>query len=450
MLVIRYFVFIVLFALGSLSSSHAFDLKKLEGELGNALKGLEQNLNKVAPKEAQPETAKKPAETKTKKVESVTASGGSQISASDIAKLNAELDYLSEKRILMHDLHSTLINIPDTYLKFQDKKLRFEGREIKSNGTNCGKEIQTLTLQSDGNGTIVWSSERCASWRFERSGIWRSEKHFIALAYTSQAANGATEIFVENYGMSFRNDRIRAKRHDNLGGKRQSFSKPNLFLKEYLDLKTGVSLPIGGNAIDGFMYQEALITNAEKKTALFGVKVLDNPSNYKISNKRKGKEVRPIAGNTLTEILEAKYGAKVEFNFYDVVPPIKNKSFYDYKIRTVSVNGIEVVSNINARANCPMKGIKGCEDFFNAIDEALFKKYGFVSNEDADFLDDKKNIYTVRLSSMGTVDGEFTTGAGYLNVDGLWMSLGIKWSEESLLAKFGIDPSSKKSVDTNF
>ena len=35
-------------------------------------------------------------------------------------------------------------------------------------------------------------------------------------------------------------------------------------------------------------------------------------------------------------------------------------------------------------------------------------------------------------------------------VDGLWMSLGIKWSEESLLAKFGIDPSSKKSVDTNF
>ena len=70
--------------------------------------------------------------------------------------------------------------------------------------------------------------------------------------------------------------------------------------------------------------------------------------------------------------------------------------------------------------------------------------------KDADFLDDKKNIYTVRLSSMGTVDGEFTTGAGYLNVDGLWMSLGIKWSEESLLAKFGIDPSSKKSVDTNF
>ena len=397
MLVIRYFLFVVLFALGFLSS----------------------------------------------------ASGGSQITASDIAKLNAELDFLSEKRILMHDVHSTLINIPENYLKFQNKRLRFEGQEIKSNGKNCGKSFQTLTLQSDGNGTIVWSSERCASWRFERSGIWRSEKHFIALAW-SQAANGATKIFVENYKMSFRDDRIRAKRHDNVGGKRQSFSMDDLVFKEYLDLKTGVSLPIGGNAIDGFMYQEALITNAEKKTSLFGVKVLDNPSNYKISNKRKGKEVRPIAGNTLTEILEAKYGAKLEFNFYDVVPPIKNKSFYDYKIRTVSVNGIEVVSSINARANCPMKGIKGCEDFFSAIDEALFKKYGFVSNEDADFLDDKKNIYTVRLSSVLTVDGEFTTGAGYLNVDGLWMSLGIKWSEESLLAKFGIDPSSKKSVGTNF
>jgi hypothetical protein len=58
MLVIRYFVLIVLFVLGSLSSSHAFDLKKLEGELGNALKEIEQNLNEVAPKEAQPETVK--------------------------------------------------------------------------------------------------------------------------------------------------------------------------------------------------------------------------------------------------------------------------------------------------------------------------------------------------------------------------------------------------------
>lgn len=449
MLVIRYFVVIALFVLGSLSSSHAFDLKKLEGELGNALKELEQNLNKIAPKDVQPETAKKPAETKTKKVESVTASGGSQLTTADIAKLNAELDFLSEKRILMHDLHSTLINIPENYLKFQDKKLKFQGREIKSNGKNCGKSFQTLTLQPEGNGKIVWSSERCASWRFEYNGIWRSEKHFIAFAYSWQDTNGYNGISVENYRMSFRDDRIRAKRHDNAGGERQSFSKPDLVFKEYVDLKTGVSLPIGGNAIDGVMYQEALITNAEKKTALFGVKVLDNPSNYKISNKRKSKEVRPIAGNTLTEILEAKYGAKLEFNFYDVAPPIKNKSFYDYKIRTVSVNGIEIVSDINARANCPLKGLGGCQEFSSAIDDALYKKYGF-DDKAFDVLDENGSILTVKLNQMYTVDGEFTTGAGYLNADGLWMSLGVQWSEESLLAKFGIDPSSKKSVDTNF
>lgn len=446
MLVIRYFVFIVLFALGSLSSSHAFDLKKLEGELGNALKELEQNLNKVAPKEAQPETAKKPAETKTKKVESVTASGGSQLTTADIAKLNAELDFLSEKRILMHDLHSTLINIPENYLKFQDKKLKFEGKAVKRNGKNCGKLTITLTLQSDGYGNYVQSSQQCPYVRLERSGIWRSEKHFIAFAYR----NGGRGMIVQNYGMDFRNSRIRTKRHNNDGvNQRQSFSTSSLELKEYLDLKTGASLPIGGNAIDGFMYQEALITNAEKKTALFGVKVLDKPSNYKISNKRKGKEVRPIAGNTLTEILEAKYGAKLEFNFYDVAPPIKNKSFYDYKIRTVSVNGIEIVSDINARANCPLKGLGGCQEFSSAIDDALYKKYGF-DDKAFDVLDENGSILTVKLNQMYTVDGEFTTGAGYLNADGLWMSLGVQWSEESLLAKFGIDPSSKKSVDTNF
>ena len=30
------------------------------------------------------------------------------------------------------------------------------------------------------------------------------------------------------------------------------------------------------------------------------------------------------------------------------------------------------------------------------------------------------------------------------------MSLGINWSEESLMSKFEIDPESKKKLDTNF
>jgi hypothetical protein len=115
------------------------------------------------------------------------------------------------------------------------------------------------------------------------------------------------------------------------------------------------------------------------------------------------------------------------------------------------VNGIEVVSNINARAKCPLKGLEGCLEFSSTINDALNNKYGFVVDKAFDVLDENGSILTVQLNQMYTVDGEFTTtGAGYLNADGLWMSLGVQWSEESLLAKFGIDPSSKKSVDTNF
>jgi hypothetical protein len=36
------------------------------------------------------------------------------------------------------------------------------------------------------------------------------------------------------------------------------------------------------------------------------------------------------------------------------------------------------------------------------------------------------------------------------DADGLWMSLGINWSEESLMKKFEIDSDSKKTLDTNF
>ena len=128
-----------------------------------------------------------------------------------------------------------------------------------------------------------------------------------------------------------------------------------------------------------------------------------------------------------------------------------NKSFSEYKIRTASVNGVEVVSNVNARAKCPGKGINGCKEFVNAVSTALEEEYGLVADEPADFQDDNGDIYTVRLSSVLTVDGEFSSGYDLIeNANGLFLSLGIEWSEKSLLNKFGIDPSSKKGVDKNF
>ena len=121
-----YFVFIVLFALGSLSSSHAFDLKKLEGELGNALKELEQNLNKVAPKDAQPETVKKTSETK--KVVSATAVN--QVLSSDTqTEFQAEIKFLIEtQNVLLNEIRGSenMDYLPHEYSNFENKEISYK------------------------------------------------------------------------------------------------------------------------------------------------------------------------------------------------------------------------------------------------------------------------------------------------------------------------------------
>ena len=446
MLVIRYFVFIALFVLGSLSSSHAFDLKKLEGELGNALKELEQNLNKVAPKDVQSETVKKPSEIKTKKVESVTAS---DLKKSERDDLNAELKFLTKNRNNFSKSHVNLSHIPSEYLNFKNKRISLTGiKDVFFKGKNCGKSQIDFTLKTDGTGVKKVTIEGCDFLR-EFSGVWVSKQDKVAFAYMRNTREGMG-IFVETLTIDFERAQVFNYLNLNIDGERRDQSYDGGDLTTYLDLDSGQALPTGAQ-LQQINHDRSIQENTKSKTALFGIKVLDNPSNYKIKNKRRSKEVRPIAGNTLTELLEAKYGAKLEFNFYDVVPPIKNKSFYDYKIRTVSVNGIEVVSNINARAKCPLKGLEGCQNFSDAIAKALYKKYGFVVDKDIEILDEKRNVLIVKLKQLFTVDEEFPVGGqDFLSVDGLWMSLGIKWSEESLLAKFGIDPSSKKSVDTNF
>jgi hypothetical protein len=396
MLVIRYFVFIVLFALGSLSSSHAFDLKKSERD-----------------------------------------------------DLNAELKFLTKNKNNFSKSHVNLSHIPSEYLNFKNKRVSLTGiKDIFFKGKNCGKSQIDFTLKTDGTGVKKVTIEGCDFLR-EFSGVWVSKQDKVAFAYMRNTREGMG-IFVETLTIDFQRAQVFNYLNLNIDGERRDQSYDGGDLTTYVDLDSGQALPTGAQ-LQQINHDRSIQENTKSKTALFGIKVLDNPSNYKIKNKRRSKEVRPIAGNTLTELLEAKYGAKLEFSFYDVVPPIKNKSFYDYKIRTVSVNGIEVVSNINARAKCPLKGLEGCLEFSSTINDALNNKYGFVVDKAFDVLDENGSILTVQLNQMYTVDGEFTTtGAGYLNADGLWMSLGVQWSEESLLAKFGIDPSSKKSVDTNF
>ena len=388
-----------------------------------------------------------------KEVKNETKSNERQSTLIDIDKLNLELDFLSNERILMNDPHTTLTGIPDSYLNFNNKELVFEGKEFKQNGKNCGKIFVTLNLKSDKTGSITWTSESCTSYFHERKGVWSSDKHFIAFAYLNVLNDGTTGIFVNNYKMNFRDlnyPSIDVKRHDNIQGERETYELQPVVLKNYIDLINNKALPLGRDGIDNYKYQESLFVNFENKTRLFGVKLMDDPNNYEISNKRLGEEF-VMWGNSFAEIFEADYGQKLEFNFYDTEPPIKNNAFFDYKIRTTSLNGKEIISSINARADCPLKGFEGCTQFSDEISNALYEKYGFVSGKDFDIIDENGNIYTLSLSMLYTEEGEIiVSGYDYMDADGLWMSLGINWSEESLMSKFEIDPDSKKKVDTNF
>ena len=396
MFVIRYCVFIVLFALGSLSQSQAFDLKKSERD-----------------------------------------------------NLDAELKFLTEKQNYFWKNHGNLGRISSGYLNFKNKSILLIGKkDFTFKGKNCGKLQTEFTLKIDGTGVKKIISESCSLMK-EYPGVWVSKQDKVAFAYMRNIPNGMS-IFVETLTIDFERANVSNYINYNVNGERSEQPFDGWHLTSYLDLDSGKALPIG-TQLQQINIDRSIEENTKSKTALFGVKVLDNPSNYKIANKRKSKQVRPIEGNTLTEILEAKYGAKLEFNFYDVVPPINNKSFYDYKIRTALLNGIEVVSDINARARCPLKGIEGCQNFSDAISKALHDKYGFVVNEDIEIFDEKGSVLIVNLKKLFTIDEEFPVGgSNLLNVDGLWMSLGIRWSEESLLAKFDIDSSSKKTVDPNF
>ena len=477
---LKLFQVAILLSLSWSTPTHAFDLKKLQEGLGGALKELEQNLEKGLQQELQksdqnqvdnqPKKVEKPAKVETKK-KSETASNNNQVlDAKTQTTLQAELNFLIENQNVFSNEMSGRENmdyLPYEYSNFETKEISYKstGKDVWRKGVdgtmkNCGKVITKITFQTKNTATLTSNPEKnkpaTCDVKKQFPLVWASKQNKVVYSYTG-TFNNVPSIWSQTLEIDFEREKIESKNYVNSSGSREDFQSTHYDLIALTDTKSGKNLPIGPEHFYQIkekhrekIYVASLQENTEKKTSLFGIRVLDNPSNYKISNKRRGEEVRPIAGNTLTEILEANYGAKLVFNFYDVEPPIKNKSFYDYKIRTVSVNGIEIISSINARADCPLKGLGGCREFGSAIDDALYNKYGFVMDKAFEVLDENENTLTAKLNQMYTVDGEFTTGAGYLNADGIWMSLGVQWSEESLLAKFGIDPSSKKSVDTNF
>ena len=407
---------------------------------------------------------------KTTNVQNQETSDLKLLSSIEQENLRKELNFLIENQKIFSNKSQGVENLdylPDEYINFQNKviSLKSTEKDIYRKGSdevmkNCGKVITTITFKEDNTATILRNLEKnkpeTCNVSNEFPVFWVSSHNEIAYSYISKLDN-KTSIFVKTLEIDFERENALLETHVNSDGDRQIYQQPNLDLINFLDNESGKSLPIGRENFYQIkenyqekVYIETVKKNTKNKTVLFGVSILDDPNNYEISNKLLGEEF-VMWGNSFAEIFEADYGQKLEFNFYDTEPPIKNNAFFDYKIRTTSLNGKEIISSINARADCPLKGLEGCTEFSDQVSNALYEKYGFVSGSDFDIIDENGNIYTLSLSMLFTEEGEIiVSGYDYLNADGLWMSLGINWSEESLMSKFEIDPDSKKKVDTNF
>jgi len=407
-------------------------------------------------------SAEKTLDNKSKKVENQETAEQNSLTEKLEADLRRELKYVTENKDIFWrtepdvfgNPQGNLGQIPIEYKNFEDKKIFLKGNEeIKIQGKKCGMLLTELIFNQDGTGIKKTKTEKC-DWSDEYLGVWTSSDFAVAFAYMRNTRDGMA-VFVESTLFNFydeyaNNDLFYNILEKTVDGYLSQYSYSDGYITNYLDLKKGEELIIGAEQLQQIADKKTLDNNTKNKTVLFGVSILDDPNNYEISNKRLGEEFVQY-GNSLTEIFEADYGQKLEFNFYDTKPPIKNNSFFDYKIRTTSLNGKEIISSINARADCPLKGLEGCTEFSDQISNALYEKYGFIDGEEFEIVDDKGNFYILQLSILFTKEGELIiSGYDYLDADGLWMSLGINWSEESLMSKFEIDPESKKKLDTNF
>ena len=407
-------------------------------------------------------SAENSSDNKSKKVQNQETAEQNNLTEKLEADLRRELKYVTENKDIFWrsepdvfgNPQGNLGQIPIEYKNFEDKKIFLKGNEeIKIQGKKCGMLLTELIFNQDGTGIKKTKTEKC-DWSDEYLGVWTSSDFAVAFAYMRNTRDGMA-VFVESTLFNFydeyaNNDLFYNILEKTVDGYLSQYSYSDGYITNYLDLKKGEELIIGAEQLQQIADKRTLDNNTKNKTALFGVSILDDPNNYEISNKRLGEEFVQY-GNSLTEIFEADYGQKLEFNFYDTKPPIKNNSFFDYKIRTTSLNGKEIISSINARADCPLKGLEGCTEFSDQISNALYEKYGFIDGEEFEIVDDKGNFYILQLSILFTKEGELIiSGYDYLDADGLWMSLGINWSEESLMSKFEIDPESKKKLDTNF
>ncbi len=383
-------------------------------------------------------------------------------SATNVDELHAEIKFLIDNEQILRSGYPLGSHTPQSYVVFEDKEIVLEGtKPIYRERVNCGKALRTIRLSPDGRGSMLATTEnKKCNLIAEYPLAWASKNETLAFASKRNSSRGEA-IMVEQLGLNFHGYQTTSRQFFNIDGERSDQPGSPYTLISYQDLATGESLPLGGEEMEQVRqaelmgeYNKAIVANFEKKTRLFGVRLLDDPKTYKVSNKKEFKEQRPIigtAGATLTELLKVNYGADVKWYRYRVDPPIKNSNFANYEIKTVSVNGTEAVYVVSALADIGIPGVNACSEFGEKVDAALAENYGFRSGVEEDFQDETGHIYTLKLASLCTVDGKPASGNSLiLDANGLLLNLFVIWTEESLMQKFGIDPSTKKRLDTKF
>ena len=383
-------------------------------------------------------------------------------SETNVDELHAEIKVLIDNEQILRSGYPLGSYTPQSYVDFEDKEIVLAGtKPIYRERVNCGKALRTIRLSQDGRGSMLSTTEnKTCNLKAEYPLAWASKNETLAFASKRNSSMGDA-IMVEQLGLNFHGNQSTSRQFFNIDGERSDQPGSKYTLVSYQDLATGESLPLGGEEMEQVRqadlmgeYNKAIVANFEKKTRLFGIRLLDDPKIYKVSNKKEFKEQRPIigmAGATLTELLKVNYDADVKWYRYRVDPPINNSSFAGYEIQTVSVNGTEAVYVVRALADIGIPGVNACSEFGEKVDAALAENYGFRSGVEEDFQDETGHIYTLKLASMCTVDGRPASGNSLiLDANGLLLNLFVIWTQESLMQKFGIDPSTKKRLDTKF
>ena len=442
------------------SSAMSFLQKGLGLPTGETARQEEQTIGNQAP--LTKETSRQTDNDQSDQAHSENNEVKNTFSATNVDELHAEIKFLIDDEQILRSGYPLGSHTPQSYVDFEDKEIVLQGtKPIYRERVNCGKALRTIRLSPDGLGSMLATTEnKACNLRAEYPLAWASKNETLAFASKRNLSRGEA-IMVEQLGLNFHGYQTTSRQFFNIDGERSDQPGSPYTLISYQDLATGESLPLGGEEMEQVRqaeligeYNKEIVTNFEKKTRLFGVRLLDDPKLYKVSNKKEFKEQRPIigmAGATLTELLKVNYGADVKWYRYKVDPPIKNSNFAGYEIQTVSVNGTEAVYVVRALADIGIPGVNACSEFGEKVDAALAENYGFRSGVEEDFQDEKGYIYTLKLASLCTVDGRPASGNSLiLDANGLLLNLFVIWTEESLMQKFGIDPSTKKGLDTKF